>query len=627
MRTLVALAALSACSDYELGKVSGTNPGATDTAVVVEDSAAPEPPQCDDTAPAAGTVAQDEACLAEPEIGTFDPVVEWRWTDNPVHPEFHQIMAAPVVANLNDDNADGLINEDDVPDVIFAAFSAGTAYRNPGVVVALSGADGSTLWSQKDLGGGVQAYGCAGVAVGDVDGTGPSVFVMTTGGLARLDHEGTLLWATPLETGHSYGYVFPALGDLDGDGVSEIAAGPAVLNADGTVRWQAAAGNGMMMTFFADLDEDGVPEVVAGNTVYNADGSVRWTEGADGPAAVADLDGDGDPEIVTVVSSVGLTARHHDGTLLWEIALDDLGGGPPTVADFDGDGEPEIGLASEFWYRVIEPDGSERWRSPVQDSSSKRTGSSVFDFEGDGAAEVVYADEETLWVYDGGTGAVELALDEHSSGTLFEYPLVVDVDNDGSAEIVAVANDYSSVHNDSRGVAIIGDAASSWAPARPVWNQHTYAIAGVRDDGSVPAAPLPSWKVWNSFRAGNSETRLGFDLPDLQVGQPEVCLDECESTGEAVIWVPVRNAGLAEALQVAVSLYRVEGSERTLVTTEVLPVLEAGREAWMAPIRVREADFGSGGLLVVVDDDGEEADRTEECKEANNSTLVARFPC
>lgn len=628
MRTaaVLALVLVAACSDYEFAKVDAPNLGAPDTGLEPGTGTTDEVPVCDETAPDAVAVPQDATCAAEPEVGVFDPVIEWRWTDNPVHDDFEQIMAAPVVSNLNDDNGDGVVDDGDIPDIVFAAFSRYTSYRSPGVVVALSGADGSTLWSRKDLGGGVQPYGCAGVAVGDVDGTGPSVFVMTTAGLARLDAEGTLQWVTALSTSHPYGYVFPALGDLDHDGVSEIAAGPAVLDASGGLLWEATGGTGYLMSFFADLDQDGAVEVVAGNTVYNSDGTTRWSEGDDGYAAVGDLDQDGDPEIVVVVPSVGISARHHDGTLFWDLALDDLGGGPPTIADFDGDGEAEIGLASEYWYRVLDSDGAELWRSPVQDSSSKRTGSSVFDFEGDGAAEVVYADEETLWVYDGATGAVELALDEHSSGTLVEYPLVVDVDNDGSAEIVAIANDYST-HRDSRGIAVIGDASSSWAPARPVWNQHTYAIVGIADDGSVPATTPPSWTLWNSFRAGNSETRVGLDLPDLRVGDPEVCLDECESTGEALVWIPIENGGLAGAEAVFVSLYAVDGDARTRVHTEELSRVDAGTETFLAPLRVTEEDFGPGGLLIVVDDDGVESDRIEECKEANNSALLPRFPC
>jgi hypothetical protein len=49
------------------------------------------------------------------------------------------------------------------------------------------------------------------------------------------------------------------------------------------------------------------------------------------------------------------------------------------------------------------------WQVQNHDLSSSVTGSSVFDFEGDGKAEVIYADECFLWVFDGQTGAVRFA--------------------------------------------------------------------------------------------------------------------------------------------------------------------------------------------------------------------------
>ena len=71
--------------------------------------------------------------------------------------------------------------------------------------------------------------------------------------------------------------------------------------------------------------------------------------------------------------------------------------------------------------------------------SSSVTGSTVFDFEGDGIAEVVYADECFLWVYDGPTGHVRYAgLTTSFTGT--EASVVADVDGDGHAEIVLVSN-------------------------------------------------------------------------------------------------------------------------------------------------------------------------------------------
>ena len=120
---------------------------------------------------------------------------------------------------------------------------------------------------------------------------------------------------------------------------------------------------------------------------------------------------------------------------------------------------------------------------PTQDGSSQRTGSSVFDFEGDGKSEVVYADELTLWVFDGATGEVRMAWEEHASWTLFEYPVIVDVDADGASEIVLMSNDGQTAG--WQGITVIGDLTGSWAPTTPTWNQHGYHITNVEDDLSI----------------------------------------------------------------------------------------------------------------------------------------------
>ena len=87
------------------------------------------------------------------------------------------------------------------------------------------------------------------------------------------------------------------------------------------------------------------------------------------------------------------------------------GGGPPIIGDFDSDFRPEIALTGSlslkkdgYGIRVIDPDcsgaipgvcrgGNIRWFSASQDLSSAVTGSGIFDFDGNEAAEAVYADE------------------------------------------------------------------------------------------------------------------------------------------------------------------------------------------------------------------------------------------
>jgi hypothetical protein len=157
-------------------------------------------------------------------------------------------------------------------------------------------------------------------------------------------------------------------------------------------------------------------------------------------------------------------------------------------------------VAGAVRYVVLETDGSVKWAVVTQDGSSNRTGSSVFDFDGDGAAEVVYSDEVRLWVYQGIDGAV-LYETPLSSCTWHEYPLVADVDADGHAEIVAVANNNCG-YGPQRGVYVFGDPAGGWVPTRRIWNEHTYHITNVAADGSIPAVELNNWDQpgLNNFR-------------------------------------------------------------------------------------------------------------------------------
>lgn len=130
------------------------------------------------------------------------------------------------------------------------------------------------------------------------------------------------------------------------------------------------------------------------------------------------------------------------------------GGGAPTLGDFDGDKLPEIGIAFGDYYTVFDPrcrkdsngklpDGCLAeyylWKQENVDNSSFTTGSAVFDFDGDGQIEVVYADECYTRIYDGKSGDVLFSA-KQSSRTAYEMPIIADVDNDQSAEIIMGAN-------------------------------------------------------------------------------------------------------------------------------------------------------------------------------------------
>jgi hypothetical protein len=189
----------------------------------------------------------------------------------------------------------------------------------------------------------------------------------------------------------------------------------------------------------------------------------------------------------------------------------------PILASFDPSTKLSvIGVAGFSAYTVFETDGTIRWSKPIVDYSSNLTGSSVFDFDGDGQSEVVYGDEYFLRIFRGTDGTVLYELPK-SSGTTYELPVIADVDNDGNAEIIAVAN---GVQN---GVYVIGDRNSTWVNTRKIWNQHSYHITNINDDGTIPTHEANSWQLYNSYRTNvltdGFDPRSALDLQPTSVTQ------------------------------------------------------------------------------------------------------------
>jgi hypothetical protein len=383
-----------------------------------------------------------------------------------------------------------------------------------------------------------------------------------------------------------------------------------------------------MIPAISDLDGDGRQEILAGSTIYGPDASVicsRVDDTADGFTAAADFDGDGMGDVVIVGNNTAAVMdRNCVESALW-LLPGDGNGGPPTVADFDADGSPEIGIATATHYAVYEPDGEMLWSHEVTDSSSHATGSTVFDFEGDGRPEVVYGDERRLWVLDGPTGAVRVSDSGHTSRTLHEFPLVVDVDNDGEPEIV-VPNGGGHHGVENTGIYVVGSADGSWLGGRTTWNQHAYNIVNIETDLSVPTVPEPNWPLHNNFRSGDLNPVYGTNAPDA-IPLSEVCTDECED-GIIRIGVRIGNGGTAPLRHdLRMSVYRATSPDWTLIETQtVSPPIYPGETSEVITITVASDDAGSEGLIIAVDDaDGTEAVR--ECNEENNVVSLPEATC
>jgi len=425
--------------------------------------------------------------------------------------------------------------------------------------------------------------------------------------------------------------------DLEGDGQAEVILGSQVVSGlDGSPYWAGTTGEARYaayaeigyQSFALDLDGDGIQEVLAGRTVYEATGGVRCEIDAaldDGFPAAADLDLDGQGEFVLVGNG---NAHVHDGdcALLASWPLVGSGnGGPPTIGDFDADGFPEIGVAEANTYSVYEVDGTVRWSMPTTDGSSHATGSAVFDFDGDGRAEVVYGDEVGLWIFDGSTGEVRYRDTLHTSRTLHEYPVIADVDLDGNAEIV-VPQGGGHHGVEARGLYVLGSASGSWAADRPIWNQHAYSITNITDTLDVPAPGTPNWPAYNTFRSGDLSPLSGGDSADA-LGWGAVCEGPCVG-GHVQVAVRVGNGGTAPLRgALSVSAYAETGAGLIwLQSLRTGDTLESGAASDVLLFEL-DVDQVPDGVVVFRVDDDDGVQQVAECHENNNELRVEGVRC
>ena len=530
----------------------------------------------------------NDLCVGDVSVGLFQPSVQCEWSGPPEgdpFPDHVQVLTTPLIADLANDS--GVAAEIIIVTYNFddggaeAALGSNPAYF--GVIRILNGQTCKQLETIDDPDNRIIASSTP--AIADITGNGIPEIVThraLSGTIAFTWNQGKnaheTLWVAPSDINGVLRWDGPAIHDLDDDGIGEVISGSEVFDGLTGVRLnpgQSIPGAGAgQLNVLADVDQDGNIELVA-------DGVWRWNVGMGvfenayngSPEhlhyGIADfgtpgpMPADFDPKTldglaeIAVVGGGAVSLYTLEGQLLFTAPG---GGGPPTIGDFDNDGFPEIASAGGTAFTVYDFDCADvnnpgciapytRWTMTSQDASSATTGSSIFDFEGDGEAEAVYADECFLRVYEGSSGEV-LYSAFRTSCTWYENPVVGDPDNDQNTEVLVGSNancgivcpEIDPIHRGVRcesgedclsglcdagfcrcaddiecpnehictaslpdtpgtgntcrathppgvgltGVRVLRDSLDRWASSRPLWNQHAYSITNINDDTSVP---------------------------------------------------------------------------------------------------------------------------------------------
>ncbi len=459
-----------------------------------------------------------------------------------------QIFTLPAAGVLNNDAnpAGGALTANKIsnPDKgTLSAFNAdgGFTYQAPASLPPTPPFKMALDWQQPG-----DSSGTDSLAVGDINGDGVSDIIRkrTSGSSIPLaafnGATGALLW----ETGHPFSgiasdcYLFlsgpfpPVIADLDDDGLPEVITPVhctrddastltkhnrviALNGADGTVRWLSAqVGDGTAApvgdrallnhsTLTVTRLQAGGPVLILGahtefdnsaNTpcqyiggdvthkrcrrvfalagtngdlVRNwyapaTDYSNNWP-GYDGvrgvdntlfePPFVADIDGDGHIEILYEGTLWredgtfnGTLVRQFDGTLSGTPQR--RGSSRFGVGDLDGDGRAEIVFADQYnqLVRAQRPDGTLLWETLVSHCRTKCE-VSIVDVDGDGAVDVLLASRNRVTVLDG-LGRVRWAKSYNDDQDPYLWvgctnrPAVYDLDGDGVPEVVVRVNRY-----------------------------------------------------------------------------------------------------------------------------------------------------------------------------------------
>ena len=279
----------------------------------------------------------------------------------------------------------------------------------------------------------------------------------------------------------------------------------------------------------ANVVGDAKPDLILGNEIYEvnitnrnglAGNSITLSKSITPPAGVAvdghpqvadfNLDGYLDVFVSNKENAHNASVTNyvwdvHNNTVSNALIIPTSDGGKsiPLIADVDNDDTLEIVIQCRansgqrvkcYKFDAVTNSFVFMWDIYV-DEDSYSNSMSVFDFNNDGENDLLISDQTTVRIVNGsghshltGNDTIPVyTLTSLSFGecTVMQYPIVADVDADGSAELLVLGR-FGSGHTYQAYLNVFKSASTPWAAARKVWNQYMYNVTNVNEDLTVP---------------------------------------------------------------------------------------------------------------------------------------------
>ncbi|MFK7756034.1 MAG: gliding motility-associated C-terminal domain-containing protein [Flavobacteriales bacterium] len=310
---------------------------------------------------------------------------------------------------------------------------------------------------------------------------------------------------------------------------------------------------------FGNNGNEGEVELIVGSSIYRYDfvldvwnlirqipthTSNYWGEFS--KTALADLDLDGDLDAFVSAHQLGeyMAWDLQTNTILGfgdtGLGIDpSLGLSRASIGNLDDDAYPEIVMVYRNSLIAIEDiinsnasitGFTNLWDLATTDGSG-HTQATLFDFDSDGKKEIVYRDVSALRIFrgDDDSGGVEEIYNSGpnsiTSETGMEYPIIVDANGDGRANILTISDSNGSY---GEGLHVFESTGEPWAKAREIWNTQAYSTTNVNDDGTIPAIAQENHIVYNDYLTQHAPFTM---LPENHIASPDLVMSVDLSEG------------------------------------------------------------------------------------------------